>query len=217
MRLLLLLHRVTAAPCAVCLRKELWCHSRRLCIRESDRYARRRVRGRRGHLAPEAHHIRLGLTCATAGSPVALGRIRIPVWLRSVPGLPGLGVGHGLECPGGLESLVCVLLLHVPMQTVLDSQTRSVECCVCSNLDGHFVLNDGRDSVFGPGCDGGIGTHGSHAESNDANGAAEGHAAHDVPLPRIVSGAVLLQVSFDDRSLLPGVVDGRRGHANTDK
>ena len=58
--------------------------------------------------------------------------------------------------------------------------------------------------------------HRSHAQCDHADRAAKCHAAEDVSFSGIVGCAMLLQVLFDDLSLLSRVVDRGRCHADTD-
>lgn len=119
-----------------------------------------------------------------------------------------LGIGHGLKCPRGHERLVRVRLLLVTRVAVLDGETGSVQGGMGGHLDGQFAARTHCHSVFGrPGGDG-VGTHGTHAEGDDADGAAEGHARNHVSLAGLVGGAMSLEVSLNDFALLAGIVNG---------
>lgn len=100
---------------------------------------------------------------------------------------------------------------------MFNGQTCTVQRSMRRDLDGHLILNDGRNAMLGAGCGDSIGTHAANAQCNDANGAAEGHTADNVPLACVVFGAVSLQMSLNDLAFLPGIVDGRGGHSDADE
>ena len=97
---------------------------------------------------------------------------------------------------------------------VLDGETSSVQGGMGGHLDGQFASSTHCHSVFGCACGDGVGPHGTHAEGDDANGAAESHARNHVSFAGLVGGAVPLEVSLNDFALLAGVVNG--GGCETD-
>ena len=159
---------------------------------------------------------RLHLTRAAASYAIA-GIALDSIGNSRVAGFPGLRIGNRLEGARRLEGFVGLPLLDVSRVGMLQSQARPVQRRVGGHFDGHLVLDDGGNTVLGPGRSDGVGSHGPDSQRDNAYGAAEGHARDDVALSCVVGGAVPLEVPFDDLALLAGVVDGRGCHADADE
>jgi hypothetical protein len=93
---------------------------------------------------------------------------------------------------------------------------RRVQRQMRAGLHRQFIFHNRRNAVLGAGIDNGIRTDRPDAQRHHADGPAHGHGAQDVTLACVVGGAVPVEVSFNNFTLLPRIVDGRCRQADTD-
>jgi hypothetical protein len=108
----------------------------------------------------------------------------------------------------------CSGFLLVTMMGLFRNHAGTIEGGMETDLDGRLVVDNRSNAMLCSSCCNMLGAHGSNSECHHPNRPAQCHGTHHITLPRIMRRTQFLQVLFDNLSLLSGIVNCGRGHAN---